>query len=66
MPRDQHKNNNSKTMNTVLFGLNDMNVNNDFSANLTRYKRHRMTFNKAIYSAPETEFEMMYVVVSEA
>lgn len=43
-----------------------MNMKNDFSANLTRYKRQRMTLNKTTYSEAETEFEMIYVVVCEA
>lgn len=43
-----------------------MNMESDLSANLTRYKRHRMTLNKTIYSEAETEFEMIWVVVCEA
>lgn len=43
-----------------------MNMKSDFSANLTRYKCHRMTLNKTIYSEAETEFEMIYVVVCES
>lgn len=43
-----------------------MNMKSDIGANLTRYKHHRMTLNKTIFSVAETEFEMMYVVVCEA